>query len=52
MLAGLQSAVRAYRNIRVKSPKKTIPIFEELDTMERQGKLKDHVRAHSCVKKS
>jgi hypothetical protein len=51
MLAGLQSAVRAYRNARAKDPKKTIPIFEELDDMERRGKLREHVHAHACVKK-
>jgi hypothetical protein len=51
MLAGLQSAVRAYRNVRTKSPKKAIAVFDELDELERQGKLRDHVRAHSCVKK-
>ena len=51
MLAGLQSAVRAYRNARAKDPKKTITLFEELDAMERSGKLREHVRAHSCVQK-
>jgi len=51
MLAGLQSAVRAYRNVRAKDPKKTIPLFEELDGMEREGKLREHVHAHACVKK-
>jgi hypothetical protein len=50
MLAGLQSAVRAYRNARTKDPKKTITLFEELDAMEQRGKLRDHVRAHPCVK--
>jgi hypothetical protein len=52
MLAGLQSAVRAYRNVRAKSPKKTIALFEELDVMERGGRLQQHVRAHSCGKKN
>ena len=51
MLAGLQSAVRAYRNVRTKNPKKAIAVFDELDELERQGKLRDHVRVHSCVKK-
>jgi hypothetical protein len=51
MLAGLQSAVRAYRNARAKDPKKTIALFEELDDLERQGKLREHVHAHACVQK-
>jgi hypothetical protein len=51
MLAGLQSAVRAYRNARAKDPKKTIALFEELDGLERQGKLREHVHAHACMKK-
>ena len=51
MLAGLQSAVRAYRNARSKDPKKTIALFEELDDLESQGKLREHVHAHACVKK-
>ena len=51
MLAGLQSAVRAYRNARAKDPRKTIPLFEELDDMERRGKLREHVHAHACLKK-
>ena len=51
MLAGLQSAVRAYRNVRAKDPRKTIPLFEELDDLERHGKLREHVHAHACVKK-
>jgi len=51
MLAGLQSAVRAYRNVRAKDPKKTIALFEELDDLERHGKLREHVHAHACVKK-
>jgi hypothetical protein len=51
MLAGLQSAVRAYRNVRAKDPKKTIALFEELDDMEQHGKLREHVHAHACVKK-
>lgn len=52
MLAGLESAVRAYRNARAKNPKKTIAVFEELDGLERRGQLGQHVRAHSCLKKS
>lgn len=51
MLAGLQSAVRAYRNVRTKDPRKTIPLFEALDDMERHGKLREHVHAHACLKK-
>ena len=50
MLAGLQSAVRAYRNVRAKDPKKTIALFEELDDLELHGKLREHVHAHACVK--
>lgn len=51
MLAGLESAVRAYRNARAKDPKKQIQVFEELDALEKQGRLQDHVRAHNCEKK-
>ena len=51
MLAGLESAVRAYRNVRASNPKKTIAVFEELDGLERRGQLRQHVRAHSCTKK-
>ena len=39
MLAGLESAVRAYRNARAKDPKKQIQVFEELDALEQQGRL-------------
>ena len=50
MLAGLESAVRAYRNVRTKNPDMTIAVLEELDRLEQQGGLREHVRAHSCVK--
>ena len=51
MLAGLLSAVRAFRNIAKKNPQLRIATFDELDQMERQGRLLDHVRAHNCEKK-
>jgi hypothetical protein len=50
MLAGLESAVRAYRNARAKDPKKQIQVFEQLDALEKQGRLAEHVRAHNCEK--
>ena len=50
MLAGLESAVRAYRNVRVKNPDMTIAVLEELDRLEQRGGLREHIRAHSCVK--
>ena len=52
MLAGLSSAVRAYRNIAKKNPQLRIATFDDLDQMERQGRLLDHVRAHNCEKKT
>ena len=50
MLAGLESAVRAYRNLRARDPKTSIAILETLDELERRGELAQHVRAHACVK--
>jgi len=52
MLAGLQSAVRAYRNVVAKNPQMKIQIFDQLDALEKQGRLVEHVRAHDCQKKS
>jgi hypothetical protein len=51
MLAGLESAVRAYRNVREKNPRRTIGLFETLDAMEQKGSLVEHVRAHPCQPK-
>jgi hypothetical protein len=51
MTAGLQSAVRAYRNALVKNPQMRIQVFDQLDELEKQGKLVEHVRAHDCQKK-
>ena len=51
MTAGLQSAVRAYRNVLAKNPQMKIQIFDELADLEKQGRLVEHVRAHDCQKK-
>ncbi|HET9300245.1 MAG TPA: hypothetical protein VFO11_09880 [Candidatus Polarisedimenticolaceae bacterium] len=51
MTAGLQSAVRAYRNVLAKNPQMRIPIFDELADLDKQGRLVEHVRAHDCQKK-
>ena len=50
MLAGLASSVRAYRNALAKAPDRKIALFDELDQLERQGRLVEHVRAHDCSK--
>jgi hypothetical protein len=51
MMAGLQSAVRAYRNALSKNPQMRIQVFDQLDDLETQGRLVEHVRAHDCQKK-
>ena len=51
MTAGLQSAVRAYRNALAKNPQMRIQVFDQLDDLEKQGRLVEHVRAHDCQKK-
>ena len=51
MTAGLQSAVRAYRNVLAKNPQMRIEVFDQLDALEKQGRLVEHVRAHDCQKK-
>jgi len=51
MTAGLQSAVRAYRNVLAKNPQMRIEVFDQLDALDKQGKLVEHVRAHDCQKK-
>ncbi|HEX5043977.1 MAG TPA: hypothetical protein VFV75_13785 [Candidatus Polarisedimenticolaceae bacterium] len=51
MTAGLQSAVRAYRNVLTKNPQMRIPVFDQLDELDRQNRLVEHVRAHDCQKK-
>ena len=51
MTAGLQSAVRAYRNVLAKNPQMRIPVFDELADLDKQGRLVEHVRAHDCQKK-
>jgi hypothetical protein len=51
MTAGLQSAVRAYRNVLAKNPQVRIQVFDQLDDLDKQGRLVEHVRAHDCQKK-
>jgi hypothetical protein len=51
MLAGLESSIRAYRNVIAKNPQRKIPKFDELDTLQREGRLPEYVRAHNCEKK-
>jgi hypothetical protein len=51
MTAGLQSAVRAYRNVLSKNPQMRIEVFDQLDGLDKQGRLVEHVRAHDCQKK-
>jgi hypothetical protein len=51
MTAGLQSAVRAYRNVLAKNPQMKIAVFDQLVDLDKQGRLVEHVRAHDCQKK-
>jgi hypothetical protein len=50
MLAGLESAVRAYRNVLARNPQVKIAVFDQLDALQRAGRLPEHVRAHACEK--